>query len=178
MITYESQLITKNKLRQLFIIILLSLSLVGCVNGSSSTNAAPTPHPPTATSPQPTPTKTRYPTLTTEPTATVMIPTSTTDPQADCFPFEDLNETHVGEIVCVYGQIVQKLFSDDYAVVLRFSESRDHFLFRSRSFYWSGVKIEDCIYVRGEIQWNGSYYFIEIDEQGEGADLGYSDQCQ
>jgi hypothetical protein len=107
-----------------------------------------------------------------------MIPTATIDPQVDCFPLEELDQSHVGEAVCVYGEIVQKLFSDAYAVVLRFSESRDHFLFRSRSFYWSGVKIGDCIYVRGEIQWNGTYYFIEINEEGAGADLGYSDSCQ
>jgi hypothetical protein len=179
MITFESHTIRKFALRTMYVLILLSLCLAGCANGFSSTNAAtPTPPPPTGTPPPPTATKTRYPTLTKEPTATIFIPTSTTDPLVDCFPLEELNETHTGETACVYGEIVQKLFSDAYAVVLRFSESRDHFLFRSRSFYWSGVKIGDCVYVRGEIQWNGVYYFIEINEEGEGADLGYSNRCE
>jgi hypothetical protein len=104
--------------------------------------------------------------------------TDTPDPQENCIPFEALDESHVGKIVCITGVIVQKLSSDSYAAVLRFSERQDYFLFRSLSYYWSGVEIGDCIFVMGEIQWNGAYYFIEIDEQGEGAEVGYSDQCQ
>jgi hypothetical protein len=160
------------------IIVLLAIGMTSCGKAPEPTPVPPTdtPVPPTDT-PEPTPTRTERPTWTPQPTATEILATATPDYRYECIPFEILSQEMVGEEVCVYGEIVKWTSGAGYAAVYRFAEEEDFFLVRSLKYYIPGYEEGDCIGAVGEIQWNGSYYFIEFGEDRDEVIMGEVDYC-
>lgn len=157
---------------------MISTGFVGCKGAEPE----PTPVPPTATpippTPEPTATKTPRPTLTPVPTATEILATATPDYRFECIPYDMVTQDLTGEVLCVFGEIVKWTSGGGYAAVLRFEDVPDAFLVRSVRYYWGDLEVGDCIMVYGELYWNGAYNYFQMDKEGEGLQIGYSDQCQ
>ena len=159
---------------------LLAIVTAGCGQEPEPT---PTPVPPTDTpvpptdTPEPTATRTERPTQTPEPTATEIQATATPDYRYECIPFEMLTEEMVGEEVCVYGTIVKWTSGGGYAGVYRFAEEEDFFLVRSVKYYFTVFVEGDCVGAMGELQYNGSYFYIEFGNDPDDIKMGELDLC-
>lgn len=173
------------RMHAFFVIALVSIFaflLVGCEGGlfaqPTETPVPPTetPIPPTAT-PEPTATRTPRPTSTPKPSATPILETATPDFRYECIPYDMIGEVHIDETVCVYGTIVKWTSGGGYAAVLRFTELNDNFLVRSVRYYWPGIEEGDCVGIVGQVIYNGTYFYIEFDKDGDNAEIFLSDQC-
>ncbi|MEN8242780.1 MAG: hypothetical protein ABFS17_12720 [Chloroflexota bacterium] len=167
----------------LFVLVaIIAIGLVGCEGGLFAEPTA-TPLPPTETpippteTPVPTATKTERPTMTPKPTATEILETATPDYRSECIPYTMVTKELAGETICVYGEIVKWTSGGGYAAVIRFEDVPDAFLVRSVRYYWGSIEVGDCIMIFGELHWNGAYAYLEMDKDGEGLEIGYSDQC-
>jgi hypothetical protein len=170
--------------RDFWVIAVIVLLAIGFVSCGKAPEPTPTPVPPTDTpvpptdTPEPTATRTERPTWTPPPTATEILATSTPDWRYECIPLEMVGDEHVGEEVCVYGEFVKWQSGQGYAGIYRFTEENDHFLIKSTYYYYTIFEEGDCIWVAGEIKYNGQYYYIEWGKELEDVVIGWYDSCQ
>jgi uncharacterized OB-fold protein len=115
------------------------------------------------------PTSTIRPTLRPTPTRRIFPTVSSiysNSTQNDCTPWRQVGSKYIGDQLCVYGNIA-KINHNDYGngfyeYVVRFVNSNDHFLVKSENYWWPDLKVGQCWYFEGVIQYNGTYFFMKV----------------
>jgi rubrerythrin len=85
-------------------------------------------------------------------------------PTGNCIKYVEVNDTHVGKEICVYGQIVEireNTTSDGYIeYVIRFSIP-DKFLFKSIRIYFPELRAGECVSIVGSVKTNNQYFYMQ-----------------
>lgn len=126
--------------------------------GVAQTAAAysPTPPPPPTSTIIPSPTSTKIPSPTIDHVAEARAISMTQTAEADiCIRWDQINDSHIGTELCVYGRVVKLQESDVYAQIVRFSDEAGTFLLWSEWFTFLGLTRGDCVAAVGYLTREG-----------------------
>jgi hypothetical protein len=123
-------------------------SLMGGISAAVPTDVATTPtSAPAATAPL-----LPGPSSTPEPTSAVLEPTPTAEATADCLLWDQVTVDHMGQTVCVYGEVKRRYTDADFAIVVIFSEEPGAFIVVDRGMPHPEVDPGVCVMVIGEVE--------------------------